>query len=42
MREINRQSDVDVRWSERGIDHLLPLVANERINKGDFERVWFL
>jgi hypothetical protein len=40
MREINRRSDVGVRWSERGIDNLLRLRAARRINKDDFERVW--
>lgn len=42
MREINRRSDVGVRWSERGIDNLLRLRAAKRINKNDFERVWQL
>jgi hypothetical protein len=42
MREINRRSDVGVRWSERGIDNLLRLRAAKRINKDDFERVWSL
>jgi hypothetical protein len=40
MREINRRSDVGVRWSERGINNLLRLRAARRINKDDFERVW--
>lgn len=40
MREVNRRSDVGVRWSERGIDNLLRLRAARRINKDDFERVW--
>lgn len=40
MREINRRSDVGVRWSERGINNLLRLRAAKRINKDDFERVW--
>jgi hypothetical protein len=40
MREINRRSDVGVRWSERGIDNLLRLRAAKRINRDDFERVW--
>ncbi|HEU4322223.1 MAG TPA: transposase [Roseiflexaceae bacterium] len=40
MREINRRSDVGVRWSERGIDNLLRLRAAKRINKDDFESVW--
>ena len=40
MREINRRSDVGVRWSDRGIDNLLRLRAARRINKDDFERVW--
>jgi hypothetical protein len=40
MREINRRSDVGVRWSERGIDNLLRLRAARRINQDDFERVW--
>jgi hypothetical protein len=40
MREINRRSDVGVRWSERGIDNLLRLRAAKRINTDDFERVW--
>lgn len=40
MREINRRSDVGVRWSERGIDNLLRLRAAKRINKDDFERLW--
>lgn len=40
MREINRRSDVGVRWSETGIDNLLRLRAARRINKDDFERVW--
>lgn len=40
MREINRRSDVGVRWSKRGIDNLLRLRAAKRINKDDFERVW--
>jgi hypothetical protein len=40
MREINRRSDVGVRWGERGIDNLLRLRAARRINKDDFERVW--
>src|SRR5215217_170332 len=40
MREINRRSDVGVRWSESGINNLLRLRAARRINKDDFERVW--
>jgi hypothetical protein len=40
MREINRRSDVGVRWSVPGIDNLLRLRAARRINKDDFERVW--
>jgi Transposase, Mutator family len=40
MREINRRSDVGVRWSVSGIDNLLRLRAARRINKDDFERVW--
>jgi hypothetical protein len=40
MREINRRTDVGVRWSERGVNNLLKLRAAKRINKDDFERVW--
>lgn len=40
MREINRRTDVGVRWSERGVNNLLKLRAARRINKDDFERVW--
>jgi hypothetical protein len=40
MREINRRTDVGVRWSIPGIDHLLRLRESKRINPDDFERVW--
>ncbi|HEX8432000.1 MAG TPA: hypothetical protein VF625_11955 [Longimicrobium sp.] len=40
MREVNRRADVGVRWSVRGIDHLLRLRHSKRINPDDFERVW--
>lgn len=42
MREINRRTDVGVRWSERGVNNLLKLRAARRINKDDFERLWSL
>lgn len=40
MREVNRRADVGVRWTVRGIDHLLRLRHSRRINPDDFERVW--
>lgn len=40
MREINRRTDVGVRWSEAGVDHMLRLRHAQRINPDDFERVW--
>ena len=40
MREINRRTDVGVRWSIPGIDPLLRLRESKRINPDDFERVW--
>ena len=40
MREINRRTDVGVRWSESGVDHMLRLRHSKRINPDDFERVW--
>lgn len=40
MREINRRTDVGVRWSEQGVNNLLKLRAAKRINPDDFERVW--
>jgi hypothetical protein len=40
MREINRRTDVGVRWSEPGVDHMLRLRHSKRINPDDFERVW--
>jgi hypothetical protein len=40
MREINRRTDVGVRWSVTGVDNLLRLRHSRRINPDDFERVW--
>ncbi len=40
MREINRRTDVGVRWSVRGVANLLRLRQARRINPDDFERVW--
>jgi hypothetical protein len=40
MREINRRTDVGVRWSIPGVDHLLRLRHSQRINPDDFNRVW--
>lgn len=40
MREINRRTDVGVRWSVPGVDHMLRLRHAQRINPDDFERVW--
>ena len=40
MREINRRTDVGVRWSVRGVANLLRLRQARRINRDDFERVW--
>lgn len=40
MREINRRTDVGVRWSVTGVANLLRLRQARRINKDDFERVW--
>jgi hypothetical protein len=40
MREINRRTDVGVRWSVSGVDHMLRLRHSKRINPDDFERVW--
>jgi hypothetical protein len=40
MREINRRTDVGVRWSVSGVDNLLRLRHSRRINPDDFERVW--
>ncbi|HYW07504.1 MAG TPA: hypothetical protein VE913_11135, partial [Longimicrobium sp.] len=40
MREINRRTDVGVRWSVSGVDHLLRLRHARRINPDDFESVW--
>jgi hypothetical protein len=40
MREINRRTDVGVRWSVSGVNHMLRLRHSKRINPDDFERVW--
>lgn len=40
MREINRRTDVGVRWSVRGVANMLRLRQARRINPDDFERVW--
>lgn len=40
MREINRRTDVGVRWSVPGVANILRLRQARRINKDDFERVW--
>lgn len=40
MREINRRTDVGVRWSVRGVANMLRLRQAYRINPDDFERVW--
>jgi hypothetical protein len=40
MREINRRTDVGVRWSVSGVNHMLRLRHSKRINPDDFEKVW--
>jgi hypothetical protein len=40
MRELNRRTDVGVRWSEAGVTHLLRLKLAARLNPDDYARVW--
>lgn len=40
MREINRRTDVGVRWSVSGIANMLKLRLAKRLNPDDYARVW--
>lgn len=40
MREINRRTDVGVRWSIRGVQNLLSLKLAQRHNPDDYAAVW--
>jgi len=40
MRELNRRTDVGVRWSEAGVANLLRLRLASRLNPDDYARVW--
>jgi transposase-like protein len=40
MRELNRRTDVGVRWSVPGVGNLLKLRLAKRYNPDDYERVW--
>lgn len=40
MREVNRRTDIGVRWSERGVENLLRLRLARLYNPGDYDRVW--
>jgi len=40
MREINRRTDVGVRWSVPGVRHLLRLTLAKRHNPDDYARLW--
>jgi hypothetical protein len=40
MREMNRRTDVGVRWSVRGVGNLLKLRLAKMYNPDDFARVW--
>lgn len=40
MREINRRTDVGVRWSMQGIANLLKLRLAQRLNPDDYARIW--
>lgn len=40
MRELNRRTDVGVRWSLRGVSNLLRLHLAQRHNTDDYARIW--
>lgn len=40
MRELNRRTDVGVRWSLSGVTNLMRLRLAQRHNPDDYERVW--
>jgi hypothetical protein len=40
MREMNRRTDVGVRWSISGIANMLKLRLAQRLNPDDYARVW--
>lgn len=40
MREINRRTDVGVRWTTSGIQNLLRLRLGRRLNRNDYARLW--
>lgn len=40
MRELNRRTDVGVRWSLPGVSNLMRLRLAQRHNRDDYERVW--
>ncbi len=40
MRELNRRTDVGVRWSLSGVSNLLRLRLAQRHNPDDYERIW--
>ena len=40
MRELNRRTDVGVRWSLQGVAHMLALLLAKLHNHDDYERIW--
>src|SRR6185503_15756895 len=40
MRELNRRTDVGVRWSLQGAANMLALCLAKRHNPDDYERIW--
>ena len=40
MREMNRRTDVGVRWSITGITNMLKLRLAQRLNPDDYARIW--
>lgn len=40
MREINRRTDIGVRWTEQGVENLLQLRLARLYNPSDYARVW--
>jgi hypothetical protein len=40
MRELNRRTDVGVRWSPYGVANMLMLRLATLHNQDDYERIW--
>jgi hypothetical protein len=40
MREVNRRTDIGVRWSGRGVENLIRLRLARLYNPADYDRVW--